>query len=80
MGVGTLCMAGILLGAVITPLVVYGIVDLLQAGVCNMSGEDRFACTMRHFAYVAISILPGAIFGFVVAYKYCTWREKKSQV
>lgn len=79
MGVGTLCLAGILLGAVITPVAVYVISELLHTGACNIAGEDHFACTMRHFAYIAISILPGAIVGFAVAYNYCTWREKKSQ-
>jgi uncharacterized membrane protein YfcA len=79
-GVGTLCIIGILLGAIVTPAAIYIAVELLQVGACNMSGEERFACAMRHFAYIAISVLPGAIVGFAIAYRYCAWRERKSNI
>lgn len=78
MGVGTLCIAGILIGAAVTPIVVYGIVGLLQVGACPVTG-DPFACTMRYFSMIAISVLPGALLGFAISYKYCTWREKKAR-
>jgi hypothetical protein len=79
-GVGVLCIGGILLGAIVAPLAAYIVVEMLQAGACNMSGEEHFACSMRQFAYIAISVLPGAILGFAVAYKYCAWRERKSTI
>jgi len=77
-GVGTLCVAGILIGAAVTPLVVYGIAGMFQIGACPPSG-DPFACTMRHFSMIGVSVLPGALLGFAISYKYCTWRENKAR-
>jgi hypothetical protein len=58
------------LGALLVPFAVYlgvGVYNSLY-GDCALGADDRFGCALRQFVITALSIIPGGIVGFVVAY------------
>lgn len=61
---------GAVIGAVVAPVLVYVIVDLLLDlfDTCNGSGEERMGCAWELVIFTVLSVLPGAVIGFVVAY------------
>jgi hypothetical protein len=67
---GWLVCGGMALGALLVPLAVYialGIYDTLY-GSCALGPEDRFGCALRQFVITALSIIPGGVTGFIIAY------------
>jgi len=67
---GWLVCGGMALGAVLVPIGVYAGVAAYDAlyGDCSLGPADRFGCGLREFVATALSIIPGGIIGFVVAY------------
>ena len=67
---GWLVCGGMALGALLVPLAVYiavGIYDTLY-GSCALGPEDRFGCALRQFVITALSVIPGGVMGFIIAY------------
>jgi hypothetical protein len=61
---------GVLGGAVAIPLVVFGVMEIINATVfeCRHGGaEDSLSCVLRQLAITAMSIPVGAVVGFFVA-------------
>jgi hypothetical protein len=69
---------GVLLGAVLVPLAVLGVMQIINALVfeCRNGGaEDSLSCALRALAITAMSIPVGAVVGFFVA----LWAGKRGQ-
>ena len=60
---GGLVSGGMALGALLVPLAVY-----VAVGVYDAFYGDRFGCALRQFVITALSIIPGGVVGFVIAY------------
>jgi len=58
------------LGALLVPLAVYVAVAVYNNiyGDCALGAADRFGCSLRQFVITALSIIPGGIVGFIIAY------------
>jgi hypothetical protein len=67
---GWLVCGGMALGALLVPLVVYIAITFYNTvyGGCDLGPEDRFGCALRQFVTTALSIIPGGVIGFAVAY------------
>ena len=67
---GWLVCGGMALGALLVPLAVFLAVGIYNAlsGDCVAGAEDRFGCALRQFVVTALSIIPGGIVGFIIAY------------
>jgi hypothetical protein len=67
---GRFLLWGVLGGAVLIPLVVFGVMQIINAIVfeCRNGGaEDSLSCVLRTLAITAMSIPVGAVVGFFVA-------------
>jgi len=58
------------LGALLVPLAIYVAVGVYNNiyGDCALGAADRFGCSLRQFVITALSIIPGGIVGFIIAY------------
>jgi ABC-type Fe3+ transport system permease subunit len=68
---GRFLLWGVLLGLVLIPLAVFGVMQILNATVfdCYDSGaEGSLSCVLRTLAITAMSSPVGAVIGFFVAY------------
>jgi hypothetical protein len=67
---GWLVCGGMVLGGLLVSLAVYVAVGVYDAfyGPCTLSAEDRFGCALRQFVITALSIIPGGVIGFIIAY------------
>jgi len=67
---GWLVCGGMALGALLVPLAIYLAVGVYNNvyGDCALGEADRFGCALRQFVITALSIIPGGIVGFIVAY------------
>jgi ABC-type xylose transport system permease subunit len=61
---------GMALGALLVLLVGYVAVGVCDAfcGSYALSAEDLFGCARRQFVITALSIIPGGVVGFIIAY------------
>jgi hypothetical protein len=58
------------LGALLVPFAIYvavGVYNIIY-GDCALGAADRFGCSLRQFVITALSIIPGGIVGFIIAY------------
>ena len=67
---GWLVCRGMALGALLVPLAGYVAVGVCDAfcGSCAPSAEDLFGCARRKLVITALSIIPGGVVGFIIAY------------
>src|SRR5262249_37776693 len=67
---GWLVCGGMALGALLVPFAVFLAVGFYNtlSGDCVSGAEDRFGCALRQFVVTALSIIPGGIVGFIIAY------------
>jgi len=58
------------LGALLVPFAVFLAVGIYNTfnGDCALGPEDRFGCALRQFVVTALSIIPGGVVGFMIAY------------
>jgi hypothetical protein len=58
------------LGALLVPFAIYVAVGVYNNiyGDCALGAADRFGCSLRQFVITALSIIPGGIVGFIIAY------------
>ena len=68
-GVGRIVIAGIVLGIIITPLLVYFGIDYFgQVGPACGGGGEQMTCFMRQIVMAGTALPVGAILGFAVSY------------
>jgi len=68
--VGWLVCIGMALGALLAPIAVYITIAIYNSlyGNCTLGAEDRFGCALQQFVITSLSIIPGGVVGFIIAY------------